>query len=393
MLSVAHARARARRRVETEGRSWAASGEDGVELSLPLHPPTERAVLADVRAALDWVASWRGIDGVQWSERAWPSVGRQRVPDRLDLQGPDAIAAFAGREALGDWKRLRERVRAVLAAFPEPASGDEALRTAVRVAGRSVAAMDEPDLQRLIALVDWFARHPDSGLRVRQVPVRGVHTKWLETHRSVVERLHEAVTGRPTLGIVPAAPVLVRLRVLDPALRPDHLVDLSLPIDELADWRPAAQTVLVVENLETLLALPDLEGVVAAFGGGYGAGPRFAPADWLRETDLVYWGDLDSHGFRILEQWRGVFPGTRGALMDEGTLVDHRDLWVEEPKPDTGAFSRLAPGERAALDRLRLERNARLEQERIPLEYALRRLDRSGPGPLGTHDDDSAASR
>lgn len=157
MLSVEDARARARRRVELDGRAWAAFGGTEAELSLPLHPPTERAVLADVQATLDWVASWRGLDGVQWAARSWPSIGRQQVPERLFLRGPRAIATFGGRAELRAWTQMHQQVQAVLRAFPNPIAGTVALQEALRSTGRSVAALSERDLERLIELLAWFS--------------------------------------------------------------------------------------------------------------------------------------------------------------------------------------------------------------------------------------------
>ena len=58
----------------------------------------------------------------------------------------------------------------------------------------------------------------------------------------------------------------------------------------------------------------------------------------------------------------------------EGTLIDHKDLWVQEPKPHTGVFPELTGTEARALARLRAEGNVRLEQERIPWATALAAL-------------------
>ena len=71
---------------------------------------------------------------------------------------------------------------------------------------------------------------------------------------------------------------------------------------------------------------------------------------------------------------RSHLPEVESVLMDETTLLKHRDLWVDEPKPSTGAFAHLAGTERRVLDRIRAEGNVRLEQERIPWGAALNRL-------------------
>jgi hypothetical protein len=50
-------------------------------------------------------------------------------------------------------------------------------------------------------------------------------------------------------------------------------------------------------------------------------------AAWLRECEVLYWGDIDTHGFRILDQLRAVHPHVESVLMDEETLLAHRDAW------------------------------------------------------------------
>ena len=104
-------------------------------------------------------------------------------------------------------------------------------------------------------------------------------------------------------------------------------------------------------------------------GGGYSV-DLLARLPWLNNARVVYWGDLDSHGFSILAKFRNQVPNAVSILMDVETLMLHRDLWVEEPKPHTGSVVGLTSSEEQALARVRAEDNVRLEQERIPWKYA-----------------------
>ena len=91
-------------------------------------------------------------------------------------------------------------------------------------------------------------------------------------------------------------------------------------------------------------------------------------ADWLREREIFYWGDIDTHGYAILDQLRGHFPQARSLLMDRATLLAHRTLWGREDTPTQRDLSRLHPEEASLYDDLRRDRLApalRLEQERI----------------------------
>jgi hypothetical protein len=114
-------------------------------------------------------------------------------------------------------------------------------------------------------------------------------------------------------------------------------------------------------------------GVVAAYGQG-NAVVSLARIQWLRDARIFYWGDLDSHGFRILHQARAAGLSAHSVLMDTATLHEHRDLWVTEPKPFTGTAALLTEAEANALAELRTLAHIRLEQERIPWTYALTAL-------------------
>ncbi len=90
--------------------------------------------------------------------------------------------------------------------------------------------------------------------------------------------------------------------------------------------------VVVTENLVNFLALPDRPDTLAIYGGGYGFS-SLRDAGWLQNCEVLYWGDLDTHGFRILDQLRAEHPHVVSVLMDEATLLAHRDAWVSEPSP------------------------------------------------------------
>jgi len=103
----------------------------------------------------------------------------------------------------------------------------------------------------------------------------------------------------------------------------------------------------VVENEMTYLAFPPVDDAVVVLGGGYGVS-RLAELPWLSDMELHYWGDLDTHGFAILDQLRHAWPHTRSLLMDRRTLLAHEAQWVREPKPVNALLDRLAADETAS---------------------------------------------
>ena len=109
---------------------------------------------------------------------------------------------------------------------------------------------------------------------------------------------------------------------------------------------------------------------IVIFGLGY-AVETLSAVGWLAGREIHYWGDIDTHGFCMLDRLRASFPLAQSFLMDRETLFTHQHLWVREENPHSGELLRLTPAERAVYEALR---GARLEQERIPYGWVMKAL-------------------
>jgi hypothetical protein len=322
--------------------------------------------MQDPAEARAWVAAWRSWDDaaqVTWEDRVWHRFGGQTLPVRAVLQGADAIADAAG--AKEEWRRLAARAGKLRERF----AASEALAAAVRGNVKALAGLDNTDWRRALGVLEWLETHPTDGVYQRQLPIRGVDTKWVGRHVKLVTALARAVTGRASLGLRKAEQ-LVRLRVLDPDMRPLGLAEFAATVEGLAALDLSPDAVLVFENLESVVALPDVPGAVAVHGSGY-AVDRLAEVPWIHDGRVLYWGDLDSNGFAILAKLRAVCPNVVSVMMDKTTIDRFQDLAVIEGSPKRGRISGLTPGEDQALAALRAGGDLRLEQERIAWPYAL----------------------
>ena len=96
---------------------------------------------------------------------------------------------------------------------------------------------------------------------------------------------------------------------------------------------------------------------------------------------VTYWGDLDTHGFAILDRLRARLPQTRSLLMDRQTLLEHRERWGVEDRPTRAALTRLTTDEHLLYSELVTDgfgERIRLEQERINWDWAQARLASAG---------------
>ncbi|MCZ2403696.1 hypothetical protein IV498_10995 [Paenarthrobacter sp. Z7-10] len=172
-------------------------------------------------------------------------------------------------------------------------------------------------------------------------------------------------------------PEQIRFRILDPDIVAlGNARDISVTAEAFGSLSLPIKTVITTENLINFLTLPERPRTLALFGRGYGFS-ALREAAWLRNCNIIYWGDLDTHGFRILDQLRAVHPHVTSILMDQQTLLSHRDAWVREPSPSRAPLTRLTAAESALYNALGNDEfgpAVRLEQELIRWDWALHAL-------------------
>jgi hypothetical protein len=243
------------------------------------------------------------------------------------------------------------------------------------------------DWERLLATVAWIGSHDVSGMYLRQVDVPGVDTKFIGSHRGVlselldlqldpsrIETAGEGFEGRYGFRRKPG---YVRMR-LGSGL--SGFSELAIRVDELHAAPVGTTRVYIVENEVTYLAFPLQAKDSVILGGGYAVG-LLESLSWLSALDVVYWGDIDTHGFAILDRLRRHFPRARSMLMDQATLLAHRSQWVTEAVPTATVLDHLTSAE-LELYRALVEGDygqaVRLEQERVGFAWVSRALAAAG---------------
>lgn len=153
------------------------------------------------------------------------------------------------------------------------------------------------------------------------------------------------------------------IRLLPGPVRPDVTVDAP----SFARLQLAVRCILVTKNETSFPVFPDAAGAIVVFGAGYGW-DALARARRLADCAIHYWGDIDTHGFEILDQLRSRFAHVESLPMDRATLMAHESSWGREHVQVTRGLPMLTDAERTLFDDLRDNRirsNLRLEQQRI----------------------------
>lgn len=364
-----------------------AADEEIFPRRLILKGPTSRELADEFVAVRDWIAALR--KGEAHGYRIKPRevnhrvLGLNKVPDEVWVDSLDAALGLIGK------RPEAERFAAVLAEtrLRQP----ELIPWLAQRPNKALELTESWSL--LLDIVAWLHVHPRPDIYLRQVDLPGVHSKFIEVHRGVLAELLDRVLPPECIqadstGLAGFCrrygfrdkPIRVRFRLLDSNLDifpggGDQ--DIKVTQEIFARLTLPVRRVFMTENEINFLAFPPVEDGMVIFGAGYGF-EMLAEAHWLHDCAVYYWGDIDTHGFAILNQLRARMPHAQSFLMDRQTLLDHRRHWGIESDPERRDLPRLTPSEAELYDDLRQNRlnpQLRLEQEKIGFSWIERALE------------------
>lgn len=403
MLTPDQARAKLAARFAQDWTDWA-RGAFPAPLRIGLQPPTPAQRAEDPIACHAFADAWRAWNGpgtVEFTTCKFPT-GRHEMPKAL-LVPTAGQAAKVDRRCEQIWATAGTRLPALQAAFPT-ARFDRVVKR--------IVDLDETDYRRLTVTVTWLNANPTSGMLLRQIPVEGIGTKWLEKNRVLVlamlgdaaeadldepstEETGSALDDSTAESEAPGAPAsskrrlherlglrvppeLVQVAVLDAALRSQlgGMKNFAASVEDLSRWDRTPTSVVILENKETGYAFTeDLAGTVVLHGQGFSV-LNYARISWVRTANVVYWGDIDGPGVEFVSDLRGFGVRAESVLMDIATLKTFQHLAIDGAPPQRRTVHHLTADERDLYEHLTTHARSHgqgllLEQERIPWNAAL----------------------
>jgi len=359
---------------------------DSVNDQFPLRLRFTAPSSTELTARFDEVRAWMtglaaGAQRLRIVQRGWRHaiLGNNSVPSEAWVDTPADALALIGKQ--------KEALRFAALAFLTQNQQPELLPWLARRPLQALALADA--WPRLLSVVAWLQAHPRPGIYLRQVDVAGVDSKFIELHRSVLAELFDLALPPEAMDHTATGasgfcrrygfldkPLRIRFRWLD-TLDARYGQDIAITQSAFEQLRAPIHRVFITENEVNFLAFPPVADAMVVFGGGFGGLDRLRAADWLNQCQLHYWGDIDTHGFAMLDQLRAYFPKAQSLLMDERTLLAHAEHWGHEGLAQQRDLPRLTAHERAVYDSLRDNRirlGLRLEQERIGFGWVCQAL-------------------
>lgn len=362
----------------------AVTGHVRFPLRMFLKSPNSADITDRFNEVREWAAELAATNSVrvEWQELRHRVQGAQKLPACVWVETIEDALIWLGKRK--DWERFSAQVSITRETHPVLLPWLEK---------RPLQALElSVEWPRLLAVVTWLVEHPRPGIYLRQVDLPGVHSKFIEIHRGVLAELLDlalpvnAVDSDKT-GISQFSarygflekPTRIRFRVLDPTIQVvpgSASPDVTLDADSFSRLDLDVERLFITENETNFLAFPPVRNAIVIFGAGYGW-DALARSHWLKNRSIHYWGDIDTHGYGILDQLRSHFDHVVSFLMDRATLDAHAAIWGSEDKPLRVDLHRLTAEERALYDDLRDNRirpGLRLEQEHIGFQWLAHRL-------------------
>ena len=319
--------------------SWLASNvKDKREVpeDFPTHlylgaPTKDEEILENKDAFLSFCHEWNSplpAGHIEFIDKSYDEIGTIKVPIHLVFDTPDELATWAGH--LVEYHSAVRCLNLIAQEIPE------LIDSALNVIS-ALANLDWINFERMVAVAKWFCTHRQSDSLIRQIPIRGVDTRWFEIHSHLLlDFLSDYLELNPyrkdllQLGLVPP-PALVRLVIYDEQLRQKvgGMRLFATSVKEIERLQLDPERVVFIDNLPTAVALPDIKGTIAVV----------TPLNHIRETCKISWiaasrcqylGSIDRKSFAILHNLRLYLPNIESVLMDEQTLLSNQDLWTND---------------------------------------------------------------
>lgn len=366
-------------------------GDRTFPLEVSLKPPASGTMmLSDTANFQAFVQSWKNVNishsllsissiEVRWENRSFRHFGTQNIPTKLVLHSIQDLACFLGKSYVAELKNWQERLQFLFQSMPK----NEAVFRCLIDFLSEISLFSSDELSQLRQLIPQLKQNMGQGCYLRALKVVGVDSKFIESHFKLIENLlhsiHQNVLPDGLLNWLdclekPKDWLLVKPLCHKTQNTLGNLPILRLNSETLRNYPLPAQRILIVENEQSCLALPELSDCIAVAGGGKNI--AWLNATWLQNKTVGYWGDIDYEGLMILNQARTILPNLTALMMNEQTLLRFQARMVNEPAGKRLQPEYLTCQEKQLFDLLQagVFGKTRLEQERLDNDWILSAL-------------------
>ncbi len=303
------------------------------------------------------------------SERLFDKIGKQLVPEKITIDSIEDYLKVTGKEK--EYIVFLKNLSLIKTELPLLLDW---------IKSNPTKLVEHDTWVDTLKVCHYFLGAPLPNMYIRQLPI-DVHTKYIIENKSILQSLldflipeyinKDEVKFELRYNLKYSEP-LIRVRFLDCSLSPiNNVTDISLTLSEFKSIRTECMNIFVAENVMNFLTLPYLSKTIAIWSGGGFSVSYLKEINWIKGKQFFYWGDLDAHGFQILNQFRTYFQNTVAVMMDEETLSCFKS--ASGTPASNQNLQQLTEKELELYNYLR-QNNIRLEQEKINQTFAVEKI-------------------
>jgi hypothetical protein len=306
---------------------------------------------------------------VKTTEKNFRRTGNHELPEAIVFETIEDYISFTGKKK--EWQLFQRNCEKIIERIPQ--------LKAWALTNCTCLTDVQIDWNDILKVCHYFLDNPRPDLYLRQLPIN-VHTKFIEGNASVIQSMLDVLIPDHIRNqqqrrfaeryFLKYDEPLIRIRVLDTSLACfGNLYDISMPLSDFEKLDLPVSSILITENKMNFLTLPAMPATIAIWSGGGFNVSYFRNADWLAAKRILYWGDIDEHGFQILHQLRSYYPNTQSVMMDAKTFEQFSEFAVVGARNKSEQLSLLTVEEHQLFEQLKLMGKNRLEQEKIAQRY------------------------
>ncbi len=245
--------------------------------------------------------------------------------------------------------------------------------------------------KNILKVLRYFLTNPKKYLYIRELEI-DIDTKFIEKNKNIIEKLLLFIDLQQDWVFsfewkkfeekfwLKIKPNFIRFRFLDKNLDSNFLWakvdDISLKISDFCKIKNSFKKVFIVENEINYLTFPFVENAIIIWWKWFKIS-HLKDILWLKQKQIYYFWDLDSHWFKILAQCRKYFPNTKSIFMTKeifnlykGFIWKWKIIWKEE----LFNLNQYLEEDEFELFKYINENKLRLEQENIRHDFIIKNL-------------------
>ncbi|MGN1392851.1 MAG: Wadjet anti-phage system protein JetD domain-containing protein [Succinivibrionaceae bacterium] len=355
------------------------SGEKSFK-EINLQPPTGNSALKDTGAFYRFIQDWRNFrnqNAVVYKSITFRfAEDKQDIPSKLVIHDINEFLELLPKSTATTLQNFLETVQQLSLVWPQCDKGN--FYSLIN----DLWELDKDTVNKLCTVLPQLKKGMGKNFYLRALPIQHIDTKFLEKNDKLILSILKAalpIEAAPNdnleywLGVLqkPAGFVYVR------TCQNSGFGVIQVCASDLINTELPGTKILVVENIQSGYMVPNFPDTTIIFGCGNNL--AWSTAKWLKQKDVLYWGDVDSWGFAMLERFRrNAGIDVKSIMMDKETIINHPKEMVHEPESTEVDLSSsfLTAMEIEAIQILKQSYLNRLEQEKIHQDYVLNQLGR-----------------